>query len=58
MQKKDIKGRRPTRTSSSHRRYTSSKTNQVKRRVDIRNKTDKNIKLACGLGIVAILLLC
>ncbi len=58
MQKKDIKGRRPTRTSSSHRRYTSSKTNQIKRRVDIRNKTDKNIKLACGLGIVAILLLC
>ena len=58
MQKRDIKGRRPNRTNSNHRRYTTSKANQLKRRVDVRNKNDRNIKLACGLGIIAILLLC
>ena len=58
MQKKDIKGRRPSRTSSTHKRYTSSKTHQVKRRVEKNKTNDRNIKIACGLGIVAILLLC
>ena len=58
MQKKDIKGRRPNRTTTTHKRYTSSKTNQIKRRVEIKTKSDKNIKIACILGIIAILLLC
>ena len=60
MQKKEIKGRRPNRTtkSTTNKRYTSSKATQIKRRIEARTKSDRNIKIACLLGIVAILLLC
>ena len=36
MQKKEIKGRRPNRTtkSTTNKRYTSSKATQIKRRVE------------------------